>query len=72
MPFIAVQQPNGDHAVAVALNEEEYLEKETSSDDNDNSDDDITYRVRRLGFASDSEAQLNTKLLRLKQLSRNQ
>jgi hypothetical protein len=69
VPYIAVQLPNGDPAVAVTLNEETYLERETSSDyDSHDSDDGVSHRVVRLGFGSDSEAQLTTKLLRLKLL----
>ena len=75
VPYIAVQLPNGDPAVAVALNEEEYLEKEASSDyDSHDSDDDVSHRVVDLGFASDSEAhydeaQMQSMLRNLKQLS---
>lgn len=73
--FIGVQLPNGDPAVAVALNEEEYLEKEASSDyDSHDSDNDVSHRVVRLGFNSDSEAsyddaQMQSMLRNLKQLS---
>lgn len=69
VPFTAVQLPNGDPAVAVALNEEAFLEKETSSDNDSDSDDSIIGRVVSIGY--DSNAQLTTQsmLRNLKQLS---